>query len=169
MLEHPHGRPLRLEALLEEESDTSHTPASPADYVSIYDHRDNMFNLLRKDAEAKIFLTPEPGIQRKETLVRLAYSTSIPCYEYLPPDSDSLLPTLFYIPGTASRGALLKPEEAVCTRLCIALQCRVISIFHRLAPESRHPIPFNDVCQVINHYVHNTSEPMSCIAIAGYS
>lgn len=134
------------------------------DFSCIQKHRDDLEKCCgRFDSSQKADV-----ISCHPERVKIGPHSEIECFVYEPHDLSEAN-TLFFIPGTASRAHAFEPTDVLSSQLCDILQCRVITIFHRLAPENQHPIPYDDVCHVLDRYLkypHINEHP---IAISGYS
>lgn len=138
--------------------------SSTQDWLNPQQQRDNLSALKIEK------LNPIDSVNRCYELIKITTTTEIQCYIYEPKDcAIEKLNTLFYIPGSASRGYAFQATNALSSNLSARLHCRVITILHRLAPENKHPTPFNDVCEVINHYRNSAKIHLNHIAIGGYS
>lgn len=102
-----------------------------------------------------------------------AVGIKIPVRIYLPKNQRGVVPTLFYVPGTAFIAHEVKFTRVICSHIAEKARCQVIVINHRLAPENPFPQGFLDVYAVFKFFMREMPERYLIhtdkVAIAGYS
>tara|TARA_B100000749_G_scaffold249366_1_gene213855 strand:+ start:58 stop:1122 length:1065 start_codon:yes stop_codon:yes gene_type:complete len=85
----------------------------------------------------------EPAdVPYKDALLPLSPSKKIPTRVYRPyslRDKNTLLPTIFYVPGTAFVASEIAFTNIICSHLAKKSGCQLIVINHSLAPENQFP------------------------------
>ncbi|MDB6095747.1 MAG: esterase/lipase/thioesterase [Francisellaceae bacterium] len=84
------------------------------------------------------------------------------------------LPTLFYFRGTAFIVEDTKITPIICSQLANKLQCQVIVLDTRLAPQNKYPFGVDDACENLFHFLDKRNVlgvgiDTSKVAILGYS
>lgn len=132
---------------------------------SIIEHRERL-------AAAKPLIEPA-DVPFFDIIVPVHHGIKIPVRIYLPKHTQGIMPTLFYIPGTAFIAHEVKFTRVICSHIAEKAKCQVIVINHRLAPENPFPEGFLDVYAVFKFFVQKMPERylihQEQIAIAGYS
>lgn len=92
---------------------------------------------------------------------------------YRPPGVEAPFPTVFYIPGNAFVASETSYTHSICSRIALQSGCQLIVLKHRLAPEYKAPIPFEDVQNITARLLVNSANTFhidkSRVAICGYS
>ena len=132
---------------------------------SIIEHRERL-------AAAKPLIEPA-DVPFFDIIVPIHHDIKIPVRIYLPKHHQGIMPTLFYIPGTAFIAHEVKFTRVICSHIAEKAKCQVIVINHRLAPENPFPDGFLDTYTVFKFFVQKMPEHylihQGQIAIAGYS
>ncbi len=118
----------------------------------------------------KVVAELRPSFSVKEVFFR-DYGT---CAIYRPPiEITSPLPTVLYIAGNAFVASETGYTHNICSRIVGLTGYQVILLKHRLAPEFKAPIPFEDIKCTVNKLLLGLGNPFNIdkgrVAICGYS
>jgi len=80
---------------------------------------------------------------------------TIPARIYHPLHEDPSMPALVYFHGGGWSVGTIGLTHILCTKLAARLQCTVVSVEYRLAPEFPFPIPLNDACGAVDWIAHH--------------
>lgn len=158
-----------LAAVLEEVPD-EYLPANILDFDDLPASRDRADQLMEMMlAEAPEF--PDVGSE-DITVPGPTADQELPLRIYRPVDAEPLLPCIYWIHGGGMVMGGLEQEDPNCERLVDELNCAVVSVDYRLAPEHPYPAPVDDCYAGLEWVAANAADlgiDSSRLAIAGPS
>lgn len=95
-----------------------------------------------------------------------------PSYFQEDTSEDTIYPTILHIRGTGYNASASYYANIICSQLAEKSHCQVIDIDHRLAPEFKCPVGFNDSYAKIKYICNNPKifkVDLNNVAILGYS
>lgn len=158
-----------LAASLEETPD-EHLPTNLLDFDDMPGTRDRMSQVMegteeeipeRPDVASEDISIPGPSDDH-ELRLRI----------YRPVDAESSLPCLYWIHGGGMVMGGIEQDDPTCERIVDELNCVVVSVDYRLAPEHPYPAPVDDCYAGLEWVAENAAEldiDTSRIAITGIS
>jgi acetyl esterase len=126
-------------------------------------------------ARAEPLNEPSKEIAYVDIELPISNHVRLPARIYRPKgyNSEKLLPTLFYVPGTAFIASETKFTHLVCSHLCDKTGYQIIVINHRLAPEEQFPVGYQDAYKLLNFFTVIAPEFFNIdrqhVVISGYS
>lgn len=114
-----------------------------------------------------------PGVESEDiSIPGPADGHDLPLRIYRPVDAASTLPCVYWIHGGGMVMGDLDQSDPTCERLVAELDCVVVSVNYRLAPEHPYPAPVDDCYAGLEWVTENAADvgaDPSRIAIAGQS
>lgn len=113
--------------------------------------------------------SPAPNIERSS----LVFDSGVACEMHVPATlKQQTLPVILFFHGGGHVGGSLVSHRSVCRQLAADVECRVIAVDYRLAPEHPFPVGINDSLEAFDEVVKRADElriDPDRIAVAGDS
>jgi acetyl esterase/lipase len=114
-----------------------------------------------------------PGVEHRDvTVPSLSDDHELSLRIHRPVDAEGPLPCLYWIHGGGMVLGSIEQEDPTCERLVDELDCVVVAVEYRLAPEHPYPTPVDDCYAGLEWVAENADElgvDDSRIAVAGQS